>query len=464
MKRMSHHSILRRMAATIAMALTAAVIPSAFAASGDLDPTFGTSGITTTDFGNNPPRPAVGTATAIQPDGKIVLAGRNGVNVPAVGGNSEIALARYDANGTLDATFGTGGKVVVSVVPPPQVNLARGIAIQTDGKLVVAGMAGPNEQTANAVLIRFNSNGSLDTAFGTGGIVQLNVIAGAGNGFRAVVIQPNGKIVAVGAAGPNGLVARFNTNGSLDTTFGGGGTGWVSPLLLNGSHFFDVELDASGRINTGGFVINGAQDDFLAARYTTAGIPDTTFDFDGYSVVSAGTLNELAFSTALDSSGRLLLTGIANATNPFGTLGDGDFGTVRLNINGAPDTTFGAGGVVITSVTSLLVDEARSMVIQPDGKIVLTGLSGEATPFPLDPTNGKWTLIRYNVNGTLDTTFGVNATGVVTTPFNGDATDGDSANSAAIDANGKLVVGGTATVTKPNGQPGLNFTVARYEL
>lgn len=449
--------------ATFALALTAVVIPPASAASGDLDATFGTNGITTTDFSSTVllSMPATGSATLIQPDGKIVVTGRDGINQPGIGGNPKVALARYNANGTLDATFGTGGKVLISFFPAPQINLARAITIQTDGKLVVAGMAGPNEQTASGALARFNSDGTLDTTFGTGGKVLLNVSAGLGNGFRGVTVQSDGKIVAVGAAGQNAMVARFNTNGTLDTTFGGSGTGWVIPALLAGSHFFDVKLDASGRINVAGFVITAlplSQDAYLAARFTTAGIPDTTFDSDGFSVVSLTLLNDLAFSLALDSSGRLLLTGIANATNPFGTIGDGEFGTIRLTTNGSLDTTFGSGGIVTTNL-SVLVDGARSINIQSDGKIVLTGQSFEATPFPLDPTTGDWTIVRYAANGALDTTF--SADGIVTTPF---GAGGDSANSAAIDANGKLVVGGGATVTKPNGLPGLNFAVARYDL
>jgi uncharacterized delta-60 repeat protein len=444
--------------ATIAALLTAVMIPPAFAAPGDLDPTFGIGGTVTTDFTGAPSMPGVGTATLIQQDGKIVLAGRVGINQPGIGGTSQFGLARYNTNGALDATFGTGGEALASFFPPPQVNLPRAIAIQADGKLVVAGMAGPNEQTASAALARFNTNGTLDTAFGTAGKVLLNVAAGLGNGFRGVTVQPDGKIIAVGAAGPDGLVARFNTDGSLDTTFGGAGTGWVAQPVLSRAHFFDVELDALGMISVAGFVINGVQNDFLAVRYTSSGTLDTTFGSSGIAVVSASILNDIAFALALDSSGKLVLTGVANATNPFGTVGGGEFGTVRLNTNGTLDTTFGTGGIVTTDLT-VLMDEARSINIQSDGKIVVTGDSLESTPFPFDPITGRWTLIRYTANGALDTTFG--AGGVVITNF---GAVGDSANTAVIDANGKLVVGGAATVTKPNGLPGVSFAVARYEL
>lgn len=453
--------LLRRMAATIvtvAALLTAAMIPPAFAAPGDLDTAFDSDGIKDIHFTGAPALPAVGTATLVQPDGKIVLTGRVGINQPGIGGNPQIGLARLNSNGTFDTTFGTGGQVLMSVFPVPQVNLPRAIAIQSDGKLVVAGLAGPNEQTASAILVRFNTNGSVDTTFDGDGIVLLNVAAGLGNGFRGVVIQPDGKIVAVGAAGADGLIARFNTNGSLDTTFGGAGTGWVAQPILSRAHFFDVELDASGMFNIAGFVINGVQNDFLAVRYTSSGALDTTFGTGGITVVSASILNDIAFALALDSAGKLVLTGLANASNPFGTVGTGDVGTVRLNTNGTLDTSFGTGGIVVTNL-SVLLDEARSINIQSDGKIVVTGDSNEATPFPLDPTTGRWTLIRYTASGALDTTFGTG--GVVITNF---GAVGDSANSAVIDANGKLVVGGAATVTKPSGLPGVSFAAARYEL
>src|SRR5215218_1763856 len=142
-----------------AVSMMFALAPIARAGDGDLDPTFGTSGKVTTDFYN---RTDLGQALAIQPDGKIVVVGQSGLN-----GVFHSALARYNTDGTLDTTFGDGGKVLVTLNAAG--DLLTSVAILTDGKIVAAGALNQNNSNVGFLVARFNSDGSLDTTFGSGG-------------------------------------------------------------------------------------------------------------------------------------------------------------------------------------------------------------------------------------------------------------------------------------------------------
>src|SRR5881628_1363204 len=181
---------------------------------GDLDPTFGIGGKVTTGIGTDD----YGYAVAIQADGKLVVAGEtnNGINY-------DVALVRYNANGTLDATFGTGGKVTTAVGTSD--GAAYALAIQADGKLVVAGETF-NGSTWDFALVRYNANGTLDATFGTGG---KGMTAGGTReeAAYALAIQADGELVAAGATdvGNNNYdfaLVRYNANGTLDATFGTG--------------------------------------------------------------------------------------------------------------------------------------------------------------------------------------------------------------------------------------------------
>ncbi|MFE7193741.1 delta-60 repeat domain-containing protein [Kitasatospora sp. NPDC057541] len=457
----------RRLAAATGVAIALITAVPAGATPGALDTTFGTGGKVTTDFGSTPSLPDIANALAIQPsDGKIVTAGRHGINVPAAGGNAQFALARYNTDGSLDTTFGTTstvpGTVAFSFLAAPNTNFARAVAIQpSDGKIVVAGLAGPNEQTANVAVARLNTDGSLDTSFGTGGKVLLNVSGGLGDGIRSLVIQPDGKIVGAGAAGPNALLVRLNPNGTLDSTFGGG-LGLTTLQLGTTSHFFGLAQRNDGKLVAGGFSVNTvtSADNFLAARFNPDGSLDTTFGTSGSTNVSFGVLSDLAFSLALTNggnNGKIVLGGLAQSPDPFNIIGAGAFGLTELNADGSLNTSFGTLGKTTTKIT-LLGDEARSIAIGPSGRIYAAGESGEVSPFPLDPNTGVQTVVRYTSNGLLDTSWG--ASGIVTTPF---GTGGASARGTAIDSSNRLVTAGTATVTKPDLTPGFDFTAARYQ-
>ncbi|MER7705579.1 hypothetical protein ABTX81_22145 [Kitasatospora sp. NPDC097605] len=457
----------RRLAAATGVAIALVTAVPASATPGALDTTFGVGGKVTTDFGGTPSLPDVGNALAIQPsDGKIVTAGRLGLSIPVTPSNSQFALARYNTDGSLDTSFGATspvpGTVAFSVLGSPTTNIARAVAIQpSDGKIVVAGFTGLNEQTASAAFARLNTDGTLDTSFGTGGKVVLNISGGLGDGIRGLVVQPDGKIVGAGAAGPNGLLVRLNTDGSLDTTFGGG-LGLTTLQLGASSHFFGLAQRNDGKLIAGGFNVNAltANTNFLAARFNTDGSLDTTFGTAGSAHVSFGLLSDLAFGITLTNggnNGKIVLAGLAQSIDPFNIIGSGAFGLTELNADGSLNLSFGTLGKTTTKV-SLLGDEARSVTIGPAGKIYAAGESNEVSPFPLDPTSGVQTVLRYTSNGLLDTSWGTS--GIVTTPF---GTGGASARGVALDSSNRLVTAGTATVTKPDLTPGFDFTAARYQ-
>jgi uncharacterized delta-60 repeat protein len=218
-------------------------------------------------------------AAAIQPDGRIVAAGYSIVG--SQGG--DFALARYNTDGSLDASFGTGGKVVTPIGTAG--DNAHALAIQSDGKIVAAGLSdvGP---TWDFALARFNPNGTLDNTFGTGGKV-ITPIGTSDDVANDVIIQPNGKIVAVGWSESNlpsydFALVRYNINGSLDTSFGMGGK-VVTPIGNSTDFGTAAALQPDGKIVVAGYSEVGPFNlDFAIARYLgDSNTRQTQFDFDG---------------------------------------------------------------------------------------------------------------------------------------------------------------------------------------
>lgn len=445
-------------ALVLGLGLMVAFAPAAVAAPGDLDTSFSTDGKTTTDISGSPAQPDIANDVAVQRDGKIVAAGRSGLNPPLVGAGAQFAVARYNTDGSLDTTFGGDGTVQFRFYDPPNMNFARNVVVQSDGRILVSGLAGPNEQSASAVLARLNTDGTLDTSFGGGdGKVTLNISSGVGNGFRGIVQQSDGRIVAVGAAGTNPFIARFNADGSLDTTYGSSGTGWEQPTVLAASHFFNVRLDSSGRAVVGGFQTTADDTNaFLATRFTANGQLDKNFNGVGFAAIRLTPLNDLAFSLDLDGS-KIVLAGVANANDGFGIEGNGKIGVVRLTADGSLDTTFGSDGKVVTDVTATM-DEARDVHVQSTGKVVVSGVQNTTAAFGADPVDGTTLVARYNADGSLDSRFGNG--GLVSTSFSG----GPDVWRGSELVGSKLVAAGGATAQKPDGTQGLLFALARYDL
>jgi uncharacterized delta-60 repeat protein len=424
---------------------------AANAADGDLDATFGTGGKVKTDFATSFDN---GSAVAIQGDGKIVMAG---ANFDGVGG-ADFAVARYNSNGSLDASFGTGGKVTTDFAS--SYDQATAIAIQRDGKIVVAGRTMTGGSNDDFGLVRYNADGSLDASFGAGGKVHTDFGATFFERANAVAIQSDGKIIAAGetnsgAAGTDFALARYNSDGTLDTSFGSGGTGLVVADFANAyDQAFALAIQSDGRIvAVGNTAPVGLGSDFALARYNGDGTLDTTFGSGGTGLVTTdlgGGASDLAHAVAIQSDGKIV---VAGETSSSGSGTGTDFAVARYNVDGSLDVSFGSGGAVATDFATS-TDQAYGVAIQADGKIIASGFVFVQNV----AGNGDFGLARYNTNGTLDTSFGSGGNGLVTTDF---SVSFDSAMGMAIQADGKILVVGS---TFSGGAIGAaDFALARYE-
>ncbi len=393
------------------------------AAPGDLDLSFSGDGKVTTAVSSS-----FAKDVAIQSDGKIVVAGRGG---------NDVAVFRYNSDGTLDTTFSGDGKVATDV--SGTIDGAGGVAIQSDGKIVVAGTSGSG-LSQSIFLIRYNSNGSLDTTFSGDGIVTIDG-SERSDSTSAVAIQSSGKIVVAGIGATQTpddfdiILLRLNSNGTLDTTFSGDGI--VVTDLGGFETTFDVAIAALNKIVVAG-EINGGANIFLA-RYNSDGVLDNTFGAGGASIID---LDGSARALAIQSDDKIV---VAGAASPGVTL---DFHLFRSNSDGTIDNTFGGGdGVVITHVSGHA--HATAVAIQAEGKI----LAAVSTGLLFDPpvtASSEFAIVRYNSNGTLDATF--SGDGIVITDFSSNSLD--SANAMAIQKNnGRIVVAGISSD---------GFALARY--
>jgi len=399
--------------------------------SGDLDSTFGTGGLVTTDFG-----PGEGAkALAIDGTGKIVVAGFANYSDT---GNAFI-LARYNTDGSLDTTFGTNGMVATDFFGSN--DEAYSMAIDSQGRIVVAGTAyiWRNYWYHYFALARYNTNGSLDTTFGTDGKVTTEFGEYTQDTASAIAIDTSGKIIVAGESDGNFALARYNTDGSLDATFGTDGK--VTTDFGQWAQVHALAIDSSGKIVVAGGVDADPDiilDDFALARYNTDGSLDTTFGTDGKVTTDFGGETDVANGIAIDSSGKIVAAGFADWQKYFAL--------ARYNTDGSLDTTFGTNGKVTTDfgVTEYGgYSEANALTIDSNGKIVAAGRA--QVPYFYD-----FALARYNADGSLDTTFGTK--GKVTTDFSGYA-GGDWANALGIDGSGKIVLAGFSNSS---------FALARY--
>jgi uncharacterized delta-60 repeat protein len=387
--------------------------PRVQAAPGDLDLTFSDDGKQTTDF-----RLGVSSAAAIlrQPDGKKVAVG-------SIGGN-DFVLARYTPNEFLDTSFSGDGKQTTDF--GTSFDDARGAALQDDGKIVVVGATGDG----GFALARYNPSGTLDTSFSGDGKQSTDLSGSFSDGATAVAIQDDGKIVVAGAGNPfpsDFVLARYNPNGTLDTSFSGDGKQSTDFGSFDGAS--GVALQGDGKIVALGSAGFG---DFALARYNPNGTLDTSFSGDGKQTTDFGGA-EGAGRVAIQANGKIVAVGGGGPGQ--------DFALARYNPNGSLDTSFSGDGKQLTDFGSD-GDSAGAVALQGDGRIVAVGRSGG--------DNGDFALARYNPNGTLDTSF--SGDGKQTTDFVG---DNDAANGVVLQTNGKMVAAGTCGA-------GCDFALARY--
>jgi uncharacterized delta-60 repeat protein len=282
---------------------------------GSLDITFGSNGIITTSIGTS----STAFAIDIQADGKILVAGQGKAGTEVI-----FALCRYNTNGSLDNTFGTGGIVITYI---GTYGMACAMDIQADGKIVMAGISTNGGQPFFA-LTRHNSNGSIDNTFGSGGIVTTSI--GAASDATAIAIQADGKIVVAGQAQQHFALSRYNTNGSLDNTFGIGGI--VNEASGTSSRFYDIDIQADGKILAAGYSDNGLQYHLALSRYITNGSLDITFGSNGIVITSIGTSSSLATAIAIQTDGKIVVSGCS-----AGGVGAPEINLVRYNNNLAAD-------------------------------------------------------------------------------------------------------------------------------
>jgi uncharacterized delta-60 repeat protein len=319
-----------------------------------------------------------------QSDGKLVVAGYNS------GSNADFSIMRYNANGSLDTSFDADGKVITAVSSFS--DYANSVVMQADGKLVAAGYSYNASGNKNISLVRYNTNGSLDSSFNGNGKI-ITAVSVASNVANAVVVQSDGKLVIAGysynASGNTDFaLIRYNTNGSLDTSFDGDGK-LTTSLGLVSSFANTVIVQPDKKIVAAGYSYDAqGHTTFAVIRYNANGSLDSSFDTDGKVTTALSAFSDYATSVIMQPDGKLLVAGYSyNATNTA------DFALVRYNANGSLDTSFDGDGKVITNITSA-DDYARSVVLQADGKVLVTGTA-----------NNDFAIVRYNSNGSLDTTF-----------------------------------------------------------
>ncbi len=381
-------------------------------ANGSLDTTFDTDGITTTNTATARRHfPSNGAhAVTVQSDGKIVAAGR---------GDDDFVVVRYNTNGSLDTTFDTDG--ITTTNTGTSRDGAHAVAVQSDGNIVAAGVS-----QGDFAMVRYTTDGSLDTTFDTDGITTTNTAQSfIASGARAVTVQSNGKIVAVGGGDRAIVVVRYNTDGSLDTTFDTDGITTTTSVSGDDS----VEGNAMALQSDGKIVAAGALDgDFAMVRYNTDGSLDTTFDTDGITTTNINPESyDFATAMALQSDGKIVVAGEYRTGGAAG----GRLALVRYNTDGSLDTTFDTDGITTTNTAGpFRIYGVGGVAVQSDDKIVVAAGAGD------------WVVARYSSNGSLDTTFDTD--GITTTDIDRIGVGTESADAVAVQSDGRIIVAGSS--------------------
>jgi len=436
-----------------AFLLTLAVLP-ALSDDGDLDVTFGGDGKVTTTFGD---LNALAYAIAVQDDGKIVAAGYTGNGDWYLGtnryldlGSTNLALARFNSDGSLDTSFGSGGKVTTSL-EANNTAAATSIAIQPDGKILLAGYVYIIDWGNFTLLARYNSDGSLDTSFGNGGTILHQFVQTCRFDSRgyALVLLPDGKFVVAGRGVPGSkyytALMRFNADGSKDTTFGVSEGGLTLRSVTNASGTVDAQLFAVAKLPDGGFIGAGYAEsvanvsgmaDFLLVRYDSEGTLDAAFGNGGIVTTDLNSgSNDKAYGVAVQPNGKIVVAGFSGS----------HFALARYNETGSLDATFGSGGIVISTLSN---SEAQAVRVLNNGQILVTGfaaLSGGGD------SSRTFIVARYNSDGSPDANFGNG--GIVRARPGLTQAEGFA---MAFQPDNKLLVAGAANASK-------GFALARFQ-
>ena len=423
---------------------------------GCLDSTFAGVGYTQLMVGTGATTGQAGAAL-VQGDGKIVIGARAGF--PST--SSDFAVIRFNVDGSLDTSFGD--------VDPFNAGLRRGytvtslstgfdnllaLALQPDGKIIANGTRGVDTGTrgeSHNVVVRYTSDGVLDTMFGSSGIV----VVGDGSAKSNVALQEDGKIVVVDGA----RVTRLTPNGAFDSTFGIGGQITVNASgskrgLTSLSWGIAIQrvpaMTGEERIVVTGYTGSGEPSVWTLMRFRPNGAADTSFGINGVVKTTFSGLGDRALDVAIDSSNRIVTAGVISLNGPCGAY-VADYAVVRYAENGTVDGSFGGGKQIVDVYGGRDFD--ASLAIQTDGRIVIGGSSDSS-----DGRVNHIAFVRFNADGTRDSTFGLLGNGIVTLDAYGFDTLAYG-NLALSPVDGKIVIAGATTLAAPSP---FSILVARY--
>ncbi len=387
-----------------------------FAAPGDLDTEFNSTGYSTMAFGST----AQYSGIAIQEDGKIVAGGYEG---------NYYLLARYNEDGSLDTNFDSDGYVTGQLTSTA--SIISDVAIQSDGDIVVVGSYNGG---SNFFIARFTSDGSLDTTFSGDGYLELSLAAG----IDSVAVADDDSYIIAGGEYWNGsnndiLVVRITSSGALDTTFSGDGYAYTD-ISSGGDTCNDTAIQEDGMIVAFGHAAISSLRDFAVVRFTTSGDLDSGFG-GGDGIVTLDVGNDYARKMAIQPDGKIVITGYTTSTYYLVV--------ARFTSAGVLDTgSFGSGsGYVTTDLISGQSDYARGLALQADGKIIVVGFSTDTS------SNYYMIVARYTYGGVLDTSDFGGGNGYISTSLSSPATYAGALAVAIQPADGKIVTVGYRTST-----------------
>jgi uncharacterized delta-60 repeat protein len=371
----------------------------------------------------------IGNAVAIQTDGKIVVAGE----CYDLNFNPDFSLVRYLTNGILDTTFGIKGKVIADF-GGNGFGMPRSIIILKDGKILVAGTG----VLRDLRMLQFKTNGTLDSSFGNNGKV-VTTIPATSIWVTTANLQRDEKIVVAATTGIDTSyyfsLLRYNKNGVIDSSFGSGGI--ISTLMATSYEgCTGSAIQQDGKIVISGTSHpHGTDLEFSSARFLTTGVIDSTYGGAGKVYTKFNGFASIAKAVAFQHNGKIVIAGEA----------ENDFALVRYNNDGSLDSTFGVYGVMRKNFFGQSLDRVKAMVIQSDDKIVLGG-------YMEGIVGSQFVIIRFNANGIYDNTF----QGSLVPPSNNGT---DKGWSLAIQNDGKIIMAGETSVQ--NGYP--DFALIRFK-
>ncbi|HOY32663.1 MAG TPA: T9SS type A sorting domain-containing protein [Bacteroidales bacterium] len=335
---------------------------------GSIDSTFGNNGIVTCNTGTESNS---FYAIAIQSDGKVVAAGKI---------SNDIMLLRYHANGTPDSSFGNNGLVRTHIMPDQNV---AAMEILSDGKMLVSARIynGANQDFG---LLRYNADGTLDNSFGNNGVV-ISDLTSAWELTSAMKVQADGKIVIAGRvysasySQSKCIIARYHANGSADYSFGTNGITITDAGQDGFGAFTNLAFQNDGKIIAVGYTIEDAggsiyDNKSLTVRYTADGLPDPAFGTGGIVLTETMTGSDIAWSVCIQTDGKILVGGYASVGYPDW---QSYFSLIRYDGQGLLDPTFFMVGIVHTYFSDNETNAAYSLLLQNDGKLVLAGITGQ---------------------------------------------------------------------------------------